>query len=294
MRQSKVGEIVKTTGIRSEHPQRLGLVVTIDFATAFLAGLGDDANAARHQGTEWPTISDCVDDGAAAAIVDFALRSVPWSSYIRKFLDLARSRGSALRTRPSWSRAPADSLSSPSVFSHLLKCRSTTRSQQPFRYRRCGGDYVTDHPGASMNSEAAWQGHVLHNSGTDQLPGTGPVRSQRGIQLSGKIVPAGMVSCANDPAVNKSIMTRVLMLSPPMSSHPSTQRHVHLLIHSCCAEGSCGQVHSSWVVKLISLAFRPGVESAHVDDNLTIGGHFDPSAIHRRGAGPSKLMPSPS
>src|ERR1039458_4753836 len=43
MRQSNVG-VVKTTGIRREHPQRLGPVVSIDLATAFRAGLRTDAN----------------------------------------------------------------------------------------------------------------------------------------------------------------------------------------------------------------------------------------------------------
>ncbi len=71
MFQNQVGEVVETTGIGREHPQRSRLVVPINLATAFRAGLGAEANqyAVRHG------MADDVramSDGATAAIVNLA------------------------------------------------------------------------------------------------------------------------------------------------------------------------------------------------------------------------------
>ena len=71
MRQSNVGEIVKTTGIGREHPQRLGQVVSIDLVTAFRAGFRAGAN--QHAVGHRMANDLCrVNNGPASAIVDLA------------------------------------------------------------------------------------------------------------------------------------------------------------------------------------------------------------------------------
>jgi len=76
---------------------------------------------------------------------------------------------------------------------------------------------MTDNGGAGMNTAAGRQGHVLHQSRTDQLAWLGLVRFQRRIQLNGQDgASAGIASCANKTADNasKPIKAAFVLMEP--------------------------------------------------------------------------------